>query len=290
MKYAVGVDVGGTKIDAILYDGRRILREVVLKTKHNKKEFLKQLDSSINAVISGFNKKDMRGIGIGVPGILDEKKEKIARAPNLNGIENYPLKNFVEKRFGLKVMLDNDVKCMAMAENELENHNAKNMVVLAIGTGIGGGIIINGKIYEGRGNAPELGHITINEQGLKCSCGNYGCLEEYFSGRAIEREAKKANLEKTYPTDVENLARKGNIKAKEIYERLGKHLGTGISNMIKILDPELVVIGGGVSNASDLFLSSTLAEVKKRMHFAPCRIVVTNLKSAGAIGAALLVY
>lgn len=289
MKYTIGIDIGGTKINTILYDGKKIKRQVILKTSKNKKSFLNQIVDSIQIVASGFSKRDIKGIGIGVPGILDGKKEKIISLPNLKGMENFPLKNFIKRRHNLKIVLENDVNCMTLAESKIgQGRGVQNMVCLALGTGIGGGIMINKKIYTGRGNAPEPGHITINENGLKCSCGNYGCLEEYFSGRAISMEAKKAGLP-THPLQVETLAKKGNKKAREIYKKLGKHLGIGLSNIIKILDPEIVILGGGVSNAYNLFMPSTLAEVKKRMHFAPCRIVKSKLNSAGAIGAALLI-
>lgn len=268
--YIIGVDIGATKINTVLINRQgRLIKKLKLKTKERREEIIEQILESIEK-ISG---KNVIGIGIGVPGILDKKRKKIIKLPNLQEWENISLKKIVEKKFNKKVLLENDANCMALGESMFgHGKNVKNLVCITIGTGIGGGIIINNKIYSGRSSAGEFGHITIDSNGYKCKCGARGCLEEYISTRGIERIVKS-----------------GNKKPKKFYETAGTYLGIGLATIIKVLDPDLILIGGGISNAGDFLLNPAVKEMKKRTFFKTCSVKVVKLKdNAGAIGAACL--
>tara|TARA_Y100000034_G_scaffold109178_1_gene140172 strand:- start:3860 stop:4732 length:873 start_codon:yes stop_codon:yes gene_type:complete len=287
MSYIVGIDFGGTKINTILMNEKgKILKKIKVKTGNKRKQTIKKIIKNIDKISL---RKQVKGIGIGVPGILDEKRERILNLPNITGWKNINLKKIIENKTGKKVLMENDANCTALAEF-LFGHGkkVKNLACLTIGTGLGGGIIINKKIYIGKGNAAEFGHITIEPQGIKCNCGNYGCLEEYISGRGIERIAKKLDLNKNV-YEIYKLAKKGDKKALKVYEIVGKYLGIGISNIIMVLDPDLIVMGGGISNSGNILLNPTIKEVKKRVFFKPCPIKLIKLEGdAGAIGAASL--
>jgi len=272
--YIIGIDVGATKINTVLMSKKgRLVKKLKVRTKKRRQEIIKQILDSITFVSLNKNKKKIIGIGIGVPGILNKKRTEILDFPNLSGWEKIKLKDIIERKTKKKVILENDSNCMALGENIFGyGKNVKNFVCLTIGTGIGGGIIINNKIYSGRSNAGEFGHITIDLDGYKCKCGARGCLEEYVSTRGIDRIVKS-----------------GNKKAEKVYEIAGTYLGVGLATIAKILDPDLILIGGGISNAGDLMLKPAVKEMKKRTFFKICSVRTVKLKdNAGAIGAACL--
>lgn len=278
----IGVDIGGTKINAVLVDEKgNIKRKVKLHTQKSKQLILEQIADLIQMLLSGNN---VSSIGITVPGILDKLKEKIIILPNIKGFENFPLKKFVEKKFKIRTRIENDSLCSALAEYSLLKKKPKSLVVLTLGTGLGGGIIINGKPLM----QTEPGHITIEKQGMKDSCGNFGCLEQYASKKFLIREAKKAGL----PPEPKKLAElaKTNKKARAIFQEFGKNLGIGLSNIIKLINPELIILSGGLSNSSRLFLPYAIKELNARTLFKPnARISVSkNIENAEALGATLL--
>ncbi len=304
----IGIDVGASKINAVLLDEKakiikkigiikeikemkkiKIIRKIKIATPKNRKKFLSALFDCISFLLSSFEKQ-VQGIGIAVPGIIERKNGKggkIIITENMPFLNNFDLRKAIEKKFSLKTKIENDAKCFAIAEFLYECKNAKSILCLTLGTGVGGGIIINKKIYLGKGNAPEPGHITIEKNGLKCSCGSIGCLEEYASAKGIVRIAKKFHL----PEDakkIQEMAVEGNKKAIFVYKEFGKNLGIGISNIIKVIDPELIVLGGGLTKASHLFLSEAIKEAKKRTFFRIPEIRISKLEDAGAIGAAML--
>jgi len=283
MKYAVGVDVGGTKTEFVLVNEKaKIIKEIKYKTTRNKKLFIKRITEGIGAVYD--KDKNILGIGAGIPGY--SKDGKVVKAPNLKIIEGINLKKIIKDKFRKKVVIENDASCMALAECKFgAGKNVRNVVCLTLGTGLGSGVIINKKLY----NDSEIGHMTINEDGFKCSCGNIGCLEEYVSVRAIKRLSRKSFPGKSI-VELEKLARKGNKKAIEIYEEVGYHLGTGLVNVINTLNPDVILIGGGLSKAGSLILNKARWEVKKRAYFKGTKIKLAKLKSSGAIGAGLLVF
>jgi len=219
---------------------------------------------------------------------LNKERTQILNLPNLQGWKNTRLKEIIQRKTGKKVMLENDSNCMILGENVFGYaKNIRSSVCLTIGTGIGGGIIINNKVYSGRGNAAEFGHISVGDK-YKCSCGNTGCLEEYVSVRGIKRTAKKLGIDKDI-LEIQEMAKSGNQKARKVYKIAGKYLGIGLSNIVKVLDPDLILIGGGISNSGDFLLKPTIEEMKKRVFFETCPVKIVKLKdNAGAIGAACL--
>jgi len=284
--YIIGVDVGGTKINTVLIDKKgRLVQRLKVKTKKGKQEIIGQILDSINFV--SLNKKII-GIGIGVPGILNKKRTRILNLPNLQAWKNTKLKEIIQRKTGKKVMLENDSNCMILGENIFGYaKNVKDSVCLTIGTGIGGGIIINNKLYSGRSNAAEFGHISVGDE-YECSCGNKGCLEEYVSVRGIKRAAKRLGINKDI-LEIQGMAKLGNKKARKAYEISGKYLGIALSNIVKILDPDLILIGGGISNSGNFLLKPAIKEMKKRVFFETCPVKIVKLKdNAGAVGAACL--
>jgi glucokinase len=289
MKYIIGVDIGGTKINTILVDKNfKKIRKIRLPTeaKKGRSMLINNILDMINFVSSGIPKQKIIGIGIGVPGFICENK--ILDLPNIPKCKNLNLKNIVEKKTKLKTLIENDSNCMALAEFLFKYNKLNNLVCLTIGTGVGSGIIINKKLYTGKGNAAELGHMIIQQNGLKCNCGNKGCLEEYISARAIVRTAKKLKLKETNVIKIQQLAKKGNKKSIRVYEIIGKYLAIGLSNIIKILDPDIILIGGGVSNSKDLLLKPALKELKKYTNSNTKIKIISLGEDSGAIGAASL--
>lgn len=285
-KYIIGVDLGGTNIRAGLVLCNKVIKKVEVKTepKKGKNIVIKNLVKAISRVMT----KDVAGIGIGSPGPLDYRKGLIIRTKNIP-LERVNLKKILEKKFNVPVFVDNDANCFALGEAVYGAGKKFDAVVgLTIGTGVGGGIIIEKKIFHGRNDAGELGHTTINFKGIKCNCGNIGCLEEYVSARGIIRLAKGLNA-KT-PLEVYNLALMGNKKAINVFEKMGFYLGVAVANFVNIFDPDVVIIGGGISNAWKFFSKSMEKTVKEKAYVNKNpKIVKGMLENAAILGAASLI-
>ena len=286
-KYVIGVDLGGTNIRAGLVLNNKIIKKTEVKTEPNKGKntVIKNLVKAVNNVMT----KDVKGIGIGSPGPLNYKKGLIITTKNIP-LKKVNLKKILEKKFNVPVFVDNDSNCFTFGEALYGSGKKHNCVIgLTIGTGVGGGIVINKKIFHGRMNAGELGHTSINFNGIKCNCGNIGCLEEYVSARGIMRIAKGLNA-KT-PLDVYNLALKGNKKATKVFEKMGFYLGIAVVNFVNIFDPDVIIIGGGISNAWKFFSKSMKKTVKERAYVNKNpKIVKSKLKNAAILGSASLMY
>lgn len=287
MKYAIGIDFGASKIAIGLVKGNKIVKKLRFSTeaKKGKKYVLKKLFDGIELVISGINKKDVIGIGIGVVGPLDYNNGVLKNPTNLPGWGIVPLKKLIEKKFKLKTRLDNDANVAALGEYSFYK---KDLVCLTLGTGVGSGIIIGGKVYRGKGGASEFFAMIINEGGLKGNCPAPGCFEEYVAKRAYYRLSKKLLNKKLEPKEIENLAKKGNKKAKAIFNEIGYYLGIGLANLINILDPGFIVMTGGLSKGKNLLLKPAMKVVKKYALF-KTKIVISKLREDAAIlGAAYL--
>jgi len=274
----VGIDVGGHYIKAVLINEKRILKKVKIETGRD-------IIKTVLQIISMISDDNVKGIGIGLPGIL--KNGKIVRLPNINGFENVNFGEIIKKKTGKEILLENDGNCMAWGEF-IFREKLNKIVCVSVGTGIGGGIIIDGKIYTGRNYASEFGHMIIKSGGRKCSCGAEGCLEEYVSVRAIKKIARKLKLGDNL-VEISKKAREGNKRARKVYEIAGKYFGIGLANISKILDPELICIGGGISNAGSIFLEPAIKELKKQTFFKVCPVKKVKFWDySGAVGAALL--
>lgn len=290
-KYAVGIDFGGTKIAIGLVNLKgKVIKKIKISSKGKRSSVIEEMFNSIESVLIGIDKKDVLGIGIGAPGPLDYKKGVLLNLVNLPEWRNVTIKEIVQSRFGLNVRLDNDANCAALGEAIFgAGKNERNLVCLTLGTGLGGGIIFDKKIYHGIGNAGEIGHMSIVKNGLRCNCGSRGCLEEYVSIRGVKREGKKALGKILDPLDLTKLAEGGNKKAVEAYAKVGRCLGAGLANVVNILNPDIIVICGGVAGAGNFILKPAIEEMKKRALSQPCKIVRSKLgEDTGLIGAACL--
>jgi glucokinase len=312
----LAVDLGGTKtiVAAVLPSGKIVSRKYYLTlADEGARAVLNRLSSAINRSIAraGLKNTELTGIGIAVAGILDTRKGIVTTSPNLPGWHNVQLRDVIAARSGLVTYLINDASAAALGEHRFgAGRGFDNMLYLTVSTGIGGGIIINGELYSGAdGCAGELGHITIEANGPQCHCGNFGCLEALASGWAIAREAVtrinhgdsssiaelvNGRLENVTAETVATAARGGDGLACEIVAKAANYLGIGLANLVNIFNPELIVIGGGLSKMGNMLLNPAEKVIKERAFRLPAqsvRVVRARLGSnAGIIGAAAYVY
>lgn len=309
MGVVIGVDIGGTKIAAALVDEDGLILSSVRRQTQSElgRDFVfGQLEGAIGELIEHAKTlgEDVLAVGIGSPGVIDpETGIVIQAAVNLPEWQGISLKWLVERRFNLRAFVDNDVNVMALGECMFGAAiGLRNLLFIAVGTGIGGGVVIDGKLYHGsKFIAGEVGHITIIPDGPRCACGNYGCLEALASGPAIARRAEEY-MAKGVKTKLRELACGGRVscelvteaasKGDELCRRLldeaGKYIGVAISSLANVLNPDCVVIGGGVAQAGELILSPIRDEVARRA-LSPMPILQTQLgEAAGQIGAAAL--
>lgn len=286
-KYYLSLDIGGTKTSASVFDENgNIVNNYVLKRKsetfkgeeavyQNTKNVLEEILSELK-----IKKEDVIAMGVGSPGPLDTKKGIINHAP-LMGWENFPIVERLKKDFELPVYLDNDANLGALAEVRCgEGKGCKNLIYMTVSTGCGGGIIINNDIYRGsHDGAGEVGHMSVLPDGIDCPCGSKGCFELYASGTAINERMKADMLagkkslafelaghdpEKIDGSLLLKAASQNDEYALEAYRLEGYYLGLGIANLFNILDPEAIVLGGGVTKAKDYFHESCIKTLKKR--------------------------
>lgn len=312
-KFVIGVDLGGTKINTgIIDESGKIILSIKVPTlaKEGPYPVIERIKKSIYDVLIEANMKleDIKGIGIISPGPIDSEKGLVVNPSNLPGWDHIPIVKLLKEEFKLPVMLDNDANAAALAEYMFgSGRGLKNFVYITVSTGIGGGIIINGKLYRGtNSNAGEVGHMTINYNGPKCNCGNFGCFETYASGTAIARYAKKAVFDNR-TTLIKELAGENEITAQHVFEAAIKedpvaielideeafYLGVGISNIIAFANPERIALGGGVSKQWDMFYSRMMETINERSlksMIDVCQIVKSELKDdIGILGAAAII-
>ena len=310
MRYVVGIDLGGTNIvvGTIAEDGSDMHGLVSEPTmpEQGSDAVVARIVKLARASLAQASGRTVAGIGIGAPGPLDTARGLVLLTPNL-GWTNFPLRDRITEALGLPATLDNDANCAIFGEWwRGAARGAKHVVGLTIGTGIGGGIVLDGQIYHGASDiAGELGHMTIDSTGRRCKCGNYGCLEAYASGPAIAARAVegveagaetslpeyvRGDLSKITAQVVYEAAHDGDEYAREVVHDTAKVLGAGVANIINIFNPQVVVICGGVTLAGDQLFVPLRSEVKRRA-FKPaanaCRIVPGELTgTAGVYGAA----
>jgi len=314
-KYVIGVDVGGTNVKVGIIDLKgRIRKKRMFSTGNfsSRRGLINALVEDIRTVLgeSGIEKKEVLGIGVGTPGLIDSRRGIIHYLVNIKGFEEVPLKKILEKRLRIPTFLDNDVNIMCLGELHYGNGSGgKNIVCVTLGTGVGGGIAIAGDLYRGSSfSAGEIGHITINEKGPYCNCGNRGCLEAYVGNSYIAKDAVrrlrkdkkslirrlvKGDFSKITPRIISEAAGKGDALAKKILIDTGERIGVGLANVINILNPEKVIIGGGVAEAGRILFDSIRASVDRRAMNVPAKaakIIKARLgRDAGLIGAVALV-
>ena len=305
-KYVVGVDLGGTKIYTALVDLEgNIIKEKTVETLAHEGEqaVMGRIIDTINYVIDGTDKDLVKSIGIGSPGPLDVKNGIIIENSNLP-FKNFAIVKTIKETYDLPTYLDNDANVATLGEFMFgAGKGTENMVFITASTGIGGGAVLNGKLFRGStGNALEVGHMTVATEGPRCGCGNLGCAEALGSGTAIGKRAKEAVLSNV----VTSLKNYENVTAKEVFkeaangDRVAKnilntsltYLGIAVANTITNFDPEKVVVGGGVVNGGDIVIDTIRNVVEERCMAAfveNCTIEKAVLGGkAGVLGAAAL--
>ena len=282
--YSIAVDLGGTNLRvAVVSEEGKLLEKLTTGTEVQKgRDFvIREMTDSIQSLVTKYRGHgEFAGIGIGVPGFIDSDTAIIARSPNLPGWENFPVRDDIERLLNTKVILENDANVATMGEKWLgAGRNMPDMAMYTLGTGVGGGIILNGKILHGmNGMANELGHCNVEPDGHPCGCGSRGCLEQYASATAIVRMAHEA-IDSGNSPDLDSMA-KGNVEfssrsvyqlavqnhpsAQKIYQRVGRALGIAIGSMVNALNLPMYVIGGGASSAWDAFAPTMFEELKFR--------------------------
>lgn len=289
----VGIDMGATHANFILADfAAQVIREMEFPFDIIKgpKVCLDQVDKNLQTLFdeAGINKADVYSIGVGVPGPIVSEAGIVSAPPIMPGWDTYPIRKELSDRWGIPVSLNNDAELGALGEWAYgAGRGEHNLVYVKVGTGVGAGLLINGQIYRGStGSAGEIGHITIDENGPLCSCGNRGCLEAFTGGKAIARKAidavrrgQRTVLENIKPVesisaqDVIAAARRGDLVSQQIFIEAGSHLGTAIASLVNLFNPGIVVIGGGVAQIGDLLLDPIRHTVSQRSLLVASRAV-----------------
>lgn len=286
----IGIDLGGTaiKLGSFLEDGTCNASSTIATPQPSTPEAVVE---AIAAAVRQLNKNDRcLAIGLGTPGPTDASGRIAKVAINLAGWQDVPLADWLETKTGLPTIIANDANCAGLGEAWLgAGKKFKNLILLTLGTGVGGAIILDGHLFTGhRGAAGELGLITLNPEGPPCNSGNRGSLEQYLSIGAIRRATGKE------PVELGLLAKAGDTEAIKFWENYGRLLGAGLASLIYVLTPEAVVIGGGISASAEFFLPATLAEIEKRVlpsSRVDLQVLTAELGNrAGIVGAAKLAW
>jgi len=302
-KYVVGVDVGGTNIKlGLVHPQGHVITRSHFPTKpfsSSKSKLIEVLAQEIKKILLSQNikSKNVAGVGVGLPGLINYDKGIVRFLPNIPGWKNVPLKSILEKKLGLPVFVDNDVKLITLAEWKYgAARGVENLICLTLGTGVGSGLILNNRLYRGVCNAAgELGHVPLNEEGPACNCGGFGCFETYVGNKPLFALASQMMNEPDMTTQkMFALANNGNEKALKFWHTAATRIGNGLVGIVNLLNPQLIVIGGGVSNNEKYLFPTIKAVIKRRaMDLQGSVVKIKRAKfgdDAGIIGAQVLVY
>ena len=315
MEYSIGIDLGGTDIKAGLLgaDGKLSCRTIVpTRVNEGAKAIAARIAQTIQHVITAADQHDIKdkiiGIGIGAPGLIIAGSGIIHFSPNFPGWTDIPLLEYVSAELNdinIPLYIDNDVNVMVLGEL---HHGAgvgyENVVALTLGTGVGGGVVINKKVYHGSWNtAGELGHTVVQPDGRECGCGNYGCLEAYAGARhIIERTQQRIvdgrktclNPDGLTPRQIAQAASTGDKLAQDIFSETGRYIGIALASIAHILNPQIAIIGGGIAAAGeDILFQHIRTEFTKRAMDIPGNMEIAPAKlrnDAGLVGAAMLAF
>ena len=309
-KKFIGIDIGGTSIKGIIIrgDGTVLGKHSITTGTDDGDKLTENIVEIVNDLVMqvGGYKVGIKGVGIGCPGLIDSKTGKVVFAGNLN-LKYYPLAKNVSDKVGLPVKITNDANAAALGEAVFgAGAKYKDSILVTLGTGIGGGIVIGGKLFEGGGSAgTEIGHTVIIQNGLQCTCGRRGCFERYASARALTEQTRAAMEENTYSEmwkgyNLETVCGKTpfdymdtDITAKAVVDNYIGYLACGIINLVNIFRPQVVMLGGGVSEQGERLTQPLQKILDKEIFagtdYAPAKIIKAKLGSgAGAFGAAAL--
>ena len=299
LEYAIGIDLGGTYIKSAIVNSKgRIIKHYKTDTfsEISPKKVLSQIEKCIDFLKEGFN-KELAGIGIGAPGIVTKGVMKYP--PNFKGWKEVDLAKHFAKKYKMETIADNDANCAGLAELKFGHGSKhKNFVFLTLGTGVGGAMIIDGKMYRGEQNgAGEFGMMTIDYKGPECLGGNRGSIEAHLGRNYFlkqhSKEIKKLGKNIDF-ADISKLASKGNKTAKKLLDLYGFYLGVGITNYFNLMDVRTAILGGGISNAYKNFIGELNRTIKKksiktiRNKYRVLRSSINN--DAGVLGAAALIF
>ncbi|RCW64260.1 ROK family protein [Saliterribacillus persicus] len=301
--YILGIDVGPEDILFILSDlsGEVIDEDTQTITEALKrKSFLALLTNGIDGLIAKHPSKELMGIGVAMHGIVDASEGVAVFAPNLQ-LRNIPIKQYLEEKYNQNVKVENDAKALALGEAWLKNETPdKNMIAVNIGRGIGAGIVIDGKLYHGEhGIAGEIGHMTIDPNGKRCSCGNDGCLQTIAAGPSIAERANELirqgqssllaewSLEDLTGEMVHRAAKKGDVLATQVLYEAGQYIGIALTNLIHICNPSKIIIGGGVSKAGDYILEPIREMIQTKVISQEAQQTSVQISELGEYGSAM---
>ncbi len=310
--FAIGIDLGGTNIKAGAVDkSGKILFKTSIPTEAELgyKHVIKQIVKASKIVIEKAGQPD--GVGIGAPGVVDFKTGEVKSPPNIPGWGNVNLKKILEKELRIRAVVENDANAAAIGEY-IYGAGKQNgtFIMVTLGTGVGGGIFFNGKLFRGEtGGAGEIGHITINFNGRRCNCGSYGCIEAYVGNSRIAADTKKkiklvkntalldlldGDLSKLSPKVIFEAAKAGDEFSRDVIAQIAEMLGAALASAANLLDISTIIVGGGVSGFGKFLFEPLRHSAKKRV-LAPLRPRLKIIRSklgnaAGLKGAAALVY
>ena len=309
-KIVLAADLGGTnlRMAAVDYDGKILYRTKLKTPKTNDSAAI--VEAIVESAIECRRESKVRGeistIAAAVPGTVDRKNGVIVKAPNLPALDGLQISSVLKRKLNLSCLLENDANAAAIGENWLgASKNFQDSIFVTLGTGVGGGIIINGKILRGvDGTAGEIGHICVEPFGAECGCGSRGCVEQYSSATAVVRLA--GELSERFPksdssvdstvtsSEIYSAAKAGDKLGLEVFRRQGFYLGIALAGLINLLNPEIIVVGGGAAAAWELFMPHAVEQIHKRAYSEPAKrakIVRARLgDDAGILGAARLAF
>ena len=312
---AIGIDIGGTniKLGLVGENGKVLLRHTFLtKSASSKKALLNKLTAHIQSLQAEARRRKLRlaGVGVGAPGPIDVERGFVYFFPNIPGWKNTPLKSILKKKLRLPIFVDNDANAMALGEFYFgAGRGAKSLIALTLGTGVGGGLVVDGKLFHGRSfSAVELGHMSVDPEGPRCGCGNHGCIETFVGNgyfvkevQAALRSGQKSILSRWIkegrdlsPKLVQEAALSGDAYSKAQWKKTGERLGTFLAGLVNLLNPERIVIGGGIALGGDLVLAPIRVAIKKKAFPIASRFVkvvpAVLGTDAGLVGAAALSF
>jgi len=308
----LGIDLGGTKILTAVANTQGVMLSrdhSITPAKEGQDVVVKSILESVGRALDQAHiaAADLTAIGLGAPGLSNPETGILFTSPNLPGWKDVPLRDIIAKELGKEAFLINDANAAAVGELYFgAGRGARNFIYITVSTGIGGGIIIDGKIYTGpTGTAGELGHMVIDDEGPQCNCGNKGCWETLASGTALSREARHrikegaatsilkyagGNIEKINAEAIHEAAQTGDKLANELIARTAYYLGVGLANLVNIFNPEVIIIGGGLSNIGDMLLKPAFEEAGRRafrQSYQAVRFARAELgRNSGVLGAA----
>ncbi len=316
MRRAIGIDIGGTKIAAGIVDEQARILSRYETRRHSGQPpdvVVEAAQRAFQVVLkaSGLERGDLVGAGVGFAGHANAREGLVLTSSNLPAWDRVPLRQVLSERLELPVVLDNDCNAAALAEHRYgAGRGSLHMVYVVFSTGVGAGIIINGQLYRGHiGTAGEVGHTVVDVDGRRCSCGKRGCLMSWACGMALAeltrervragedtviREMASGDLASINGEMVSEAAQRGDRVARELIQLTGKYLGIGLSTVVQVLNPEVIVVGGGLTNMGSLLMDPCLHALRGNVHPVladSARVVMSQLgKDVGIVGAAALAF